>query len=171
MRYKEVFADGFKIPAPPTDLNCEPCSKSKSVHRKPSPTYNKAEKPFELIHTDLHGPFPCKSAGGKHYFVVFVDDATRFIWVRFLAKKSDLLQEYTNFLTFIRTQFDANIKRIRSDNGGEYTGHGFEELNKKHGIVHEFTPPYSHESNGLAERVMRTLLTIVRSMVAGAKTP
>ncbi|KAE8892459.1 hypothetical protein PF005_g19859 [Phytophthora fragariae] len=47
------------------------------------------------------------------------------------------------------------IKRIRSDNGGEYTGRLFKEYLSKQGIRHEKTVPYTPQQNGLAERMNR----------------
>ena len=49
------------------------------------------------------------------------------------------------------------IKRIHTDNGGEYIGADFEALCKSHGIIHETTSPYTLEHNGIAERYNRML--------------
>ena len=51
-------------------------------------------------------------------------------------------------------QLNKKIKRLRSDRGGEYE---LKQVNEfcEHGIIHETTPPYSPESNGVAERKNR----------------
>ena len=44
---------------------------------------NQKEK-LELVHTDVWGPAQVSSLGGSHYYVTFIDDATRKLWVYFL---------------------------------------------------------------------------------------
>ena len=58
-----------------------------------------------------------------------------------------------------------------TDNGGEYTSARFEELLKCEGIRHERTIPRTPEQNGVAERMNRTLVEMVRSMLSDAKLP
>ena len=43
----------------------------------------KSEK-LELVHTDVWGPAQVSSFGGSHYYVTFIDDATRKILFYFL---------------------------------------------------------------------------------------
>ena len=38
------------------------------------------------------------------------------------------------------------------------------------GIIHIKTPPYSHESNGVAERLNRTIRVMVRAMLEDVRT-
>ena len=54
-------------------------------------------------------------------------------------------------------QKDAKVRRIRMDNGDEYTGGEFEALCYEHGIIHETISPYMLENNAVAERYNRTL--------------
>ena len=63
------------------------------------------------------------------------------------------------------------LKVLRSDNGGEYTSKEFEEHLKSNGIVHQRTIPKCPEQNGTAERQNRTLMEMVRSMLASSKLP
>ena len=55
-------------------------------YRKKSST--RASRKLELIHSDLCGPFPTNSVSGSRYFIIFVDDATRYTWVYFLKRKN-----------------------------------------------------------------------------------
>ena len=59
------------------------------------------------------------------------------------------------------------IQRFRTDNGGEYVNTAMMTLLNHYGIIHDRTPPYSHESNGIAERYNRTIITAARSMLTG----
>ena len=59
---------------------------------------------------------------------------------------------------------------IRSDRGGEYvTPVG--DYYAQHGIRHEVTPPYSPQSNGVAERKNRTLKEMMNAMLISSVLP
>ena len=58
-----------------------------------------------------------------------------------------------------------NIGTLRTDNGGEYTSQEFEKYLQENGIKHQTTVPYNPQQNGVAERMNRTLLNMVRSMM------
>ena len=60
---------------------------------------------------------------------------------------------------------------LRSDNGGEYVSTKFEDYLKSEGIHHERTVPKIPEQNGVAERMNRTLVETMRSMLIYAKLP
>ena len=51
----------------------------------------------------------------------------------------------------------------------EYTSAKFENFHKQKGIRHEISAPYSPQQNGVAERMNRTLVESVRSMIFGAR--
>ena len=47
-------------------------------------------KPFEIVHSDVWGPTPVISKGGFAYYVIFVDDYTRYCWIYFLKHKHEV---------------------------------------------------------------------------------
>ena len=59
------------------------------------------------------------------------------------------------------------IQRFRADRGGEYIDAEVKDFFAQEGIIQEPTPSYSHESNGVAERFNRTIITMARAMLAG----
>ena len=63
------------------------------------------------------------------------------------------------------THSGRKIKTLRTDNGGEYTSKEFQLYLEQHGIVHQPTVAYSPQQNGVAERMNRTLMDLVRSML------
>ena len=162
----QLFKDSDMVPRRPPNFYCEDCQMSKSTHHQPGSTIGlTAKRPFELIHSDLSGKFSRQSLGGHWYYLSLIDDATRFAWVRFIHKKSDTKAVVQNFLRYVERQFDAKVKRFRSDNGGEYNSGELQSIFKQNGIVHETSPPYFHEANGTAERFNRTITTAARAMI------
>ena len=63
------------------------------------------------------------------------------------------------------------LKILRMDNGGEYMSMEFSDYLKTEGIRHEFTVPKTPEENRVAERLNRTLIESVRSMLVDAQLP
>ena len=72
---------------------CEPCVKGKS-HRLPFQqcSSNRASRPLELTHSDVCGKIGTASLGVGEYFVTFVDDHMRHVWIYILKYKSEVLQ-------------------------------------------------------------------------------
>lgn len=58
-----------------------------------------------------------------------------------------------------------------ADNGGEYTSSRFEEILATEGIHHKHTIPKTPQQNGVAERMNRTLVEMVQSMLLDSKLP
>jgi transposase InsO family protein len=69
----------------------------------------------------------------------------------------------------LKNQLEKKIKRVRSDQGGEYFSNEFNLFYAEHGIIHERTPPYSPQSNGVAERKNHALTDMVNSMLDTAR--
>jgi hypothetical protein len=141
---------------------------SKSTKHVPKPVGITTKAPLELLHSDLSGKFSTPSLGKSLYYITFIDDFTRYTWVRTLKRKEDSVQAMREVVKEVERQFDSKVKRIKSDNGGEYIAMDSKFL-KEEGIVHDYAPAYSHESNGVAERYNRTIITMVRGMLLGHK--
>ncbi len=67
-----------------------------------------------------------------------------------------------------RTQSPEKIKALRTDNGGEYLSASFQDYLADHGIAHQLTIAYTPQQNGVAERMNRTVINLVRSMLHSA---
>ena len=66
-------------------------------------------------------------------------------------------------------QSGTRCQQLRSDNGGEFTSNALRSWLADHGVNLQTTPPYSLESNGMAERLNRTLQDKCRTMLIAAK--
>jgi transposase InsO family protein len=102
--------------------------------------------------------------GGKRYFMTFIDDCTRFCYVYLLKSKDEALHYFKIYKVEVENQLERKIKRLLSDRGGEYFSTD-SEFCAEHGIIHERTPPYSPQSNGIAERKNRTQTDLVNAML------
>ena len=82
-----------------------------------------------------------------------------------MKSKDEALHYFKIYKAEVENQLERKIKRVRSDRGGEYFSNNFTSFCEEHGIIHERTPPYSPQSNGVAERKNRTLTELVNAML------
>ena len=98
---------------------CNSCQLAKS-HRLPFVNSNsRALKPFELVHTDLWGPSTVNSTFSVRYFLLVIDDYSRYTWLYLLKTKDETLPLFIKFNAMVNTQFNSKIQTIQSDWGGE----------------------------------------------------
>jgi len=76
---------------------------------------------------------------------------------------------FLSYKAEVENQLNRKIKRLRFDRGGEYTL--FNDFCEKEGIIHEVTPPYSPESNEVAERKNKILKEIMNALLVSFSTP
>ena len=148
---------------------CDACCSSKS-HKQPfNICVHKSTRPFELIYSDIWGPAPVTSHFGFQYYVIFVDDFSKYTWLFPLKNKTDVLNTFTEFHKKAERQFSQKICTFQSDWGGE-----FQSLNKylkSYGIHHRVSCPYTPEQNGTAERKHRHLIETSLALLKQASLP
>jgi transposase InsO family protein len=103
--------------------------------------------------------------GGKRYFMTLIDDCTRFCYIYLLKSKDEAQHYFRIYKAEVENQLERKIKHVRTDCGGEYFSNLFTLFCEEHEILHERTPPYSPQSNGVAERKNRTLIDLVNAML------
>ncbi|KAK2443673.1 putative mitochondrial protein [Trifolium repens] len=131
----------------------------------------RASDALGVIHSDICGPFEVATLSGNKYFITFVDEYTRMIWLYTIKLKSEALEVFKMFKLLVEKESGKFIKILRTDGGGEYTSKDFESFCVSLGIKHEVTAPYTPQHNGLAERRNRTILDMARSMIKQKKMP
>jgi hypothetical protein len=62
----------------------------------------------------------------------------------------------------VKIQFSIKIKKLNTDNGGEYVIKVMSSFLQTKGIIHDLSPPYVYESNSPPEHVTCTIVTIVQ---------
>lgn len=106
--------------------------------------------PFQIIHTDMWGPSSVLSLDGFRFYLLIVDEFTRYTWIYPLHAKSEVASVLTQFITLVERQFSTKVKVIQCDNGSKFTV--LRNQCAQHGIVMQHSCPYTNQQNGLVER-------------------
>ena len=119
-RVKQLVSRGLLGSVSNKSFDCMPCQFGKQTALPFNNSVSHALSSFDLIHYDVWGPSPISTPGGSRYFVIFVDDFSRYTWIYLFKNRSELYQIYRDFTKMIETQFSKSIKVFRSDNAQEY---------------------------------------------------
>jgi hypothetical protein len=163
---------GFNISDPESAISCASCAKA-SIRRA---NFKKRPVPDELkagdeIHSDLCGQIVPSSLGGKKYFVTFIDKESDFVFGKTIVRKSEVMEEFLAVRSYILTQIENRVKRFVSDGEGKYVSNDFQSYLKKKGIVHEQSPAYTPQRNGVSERKNLTIMNRVRAILIEKNVP
>ncbi|KAL5824162.1 hypothetical protein ACOSQ3_020225 [Xanthoceras sorbifolium] len=177
-RIKRLVKDGVLSTLNFTNFEtCVDCIKGKQTNKSKKGA-NRSSDILEIIHTDI-----CcldMDSYGQKYFISFIDDYSRYMYLYLLHNKNEALNAFKIFKAEVEKQCGKQIKIVRSDRGGEYYGRytesgqapgPFMRFLQENGIVAQYTMPGSPDQNGVAERRNRTLLDMVRSMLSSSNLP
>jgi len=164
----ESVVDGMKI-SDKVENDCEVCIKGKMTQGKSKVPDAKASAALELVHCDLAGPMDPTSREGFRYTLGFTDDYSGLVSVYFLKGKDDTVEATKRFIADVAPY--GSIKRLRSDNGGEFMSREFKKLMLDNKIKHETSAPRSPHQNGTAERQWRTIFDMAKCQLAESNLP
>ncbi|CAI7831258.1 unnamed protein product [Closterium sp. NIES-53] len=153
-------------PAPP----CLPCVEGRQRAAPHSSSFPPTTAPLQTLHMDVWGPACVSGQGRERYFLLVVDDYTRYTTVFPLCSKGDVSAVLIPWIRTVRLQLrqrfgqDLPVLRLHSDRGGEFSSDLLREFCRGEGITQSYTLPDSPQQNGIAERriglVMETSPTL-----------
>ncbi|CAI7880440.1 unnamed protein product, partial [Closterium sp. NIES-53] len=132
-------------PLPPGPApTCVPCVEGQQRAAPHSSSFPPTEAPLQTLHMDVWGPARVRGQGHEHYFLLVVEDYSR----------------YTSF-------FPLHNK----DRGGEFSSDLLRAFSRAEGIRQTFTLPASPQQNGIAERRIGMVMDVARTSMIHAAAP
>jgi len=151
------------------DHLCDDCKIVKMKRKSHNQETPKANEILEVIHSDIIGPIN-DSYTGKRYIITFIDEKSHKSWIYLMRKKSEAIDIIIKFINQLNNTFDGkNVKIFKSDNAKEYKNKKIIEFCEEKGIRKVYSPPYSPENNGIAERFNQTLISCAKTLLFWSK--
>jgi len=127
---KRGIIEGIKLVDDGATITCKACEQAKATRKE---IWKEHEAPLAdalgtEVHSDVWGPSPVPSLGGRRYYVTFTDDYSCHTWLTAMHMKDEMLAAYKAYAAWLSTQHGVKIKWLRSDRGGEYTGGAFSKF-------------------------------------------
>jgi hypothetical protein len=119
---KDGAIEGIEINESSNLKSCDSCEYAKAICKAICKVWEVlcTTRFGDEIHMDLWGPSPVQSPGGMEYYASFTDDNTRYTCLYLLRRKDETFEAYKSFEAWAETQHKSKIKRLHSDEGGEY---------------------------------------------------
>jgi len=152
---------------------CEDCIFGKHTAHPYNDNKSREKEVLKRVYIDIWGPSQVQSAGGALYFMIILDGFSSYRTVTFLKSKSVeiTLKVFKGFQAEAERQTGKRLKRVWLDMGREWYNNAWESYRDEQGLEFEFTIPYAHQQNGVAERSMRIILDRTRTALAESGLP
>ncbi|CAI7786056.1 unnamed protein product [Closterium sp. NIES-54] len=159
-------------PAPPC-LSCVEVQQSTAPHSSFPSTTN----PLQTLYMDVWGPAHVTVQDRERYFLLVIDDYTRYTMVFPLRSKDEVLDVLIPWIRAVHLQLrerfreDLPVLRLHSDRGGEFSSDLLREFCHGEGILQSITLPASPQQNGVAERRIGLVMEVARTSMIHAAAP
>ncbi|CAI7847443.1 unnamed protein product, partial [Closterium sp. NIES-54] len=156
---------------------CVPCVEGRQRAAPHSSQFPPTEAPLQTLHMDVWGPARVRGQGHEHYFLLVVDDYSRYTAVFPLRSKGDVTEVLVDWIRAARLQLrqsfgsDFPVLRLHSDRGGEFSSGLVGAYCRARGIRQTFMLPDSPQQNGIAERRIGMVMDVARTSMMHAAAP
>ncbi|CAI7909522.1 unnamed protein product [Closterium sp. NIES-54] len=165
-------------PLPPGPApTCVPCVEGRQRAAPHSSEFPPTEAPLQTLHMDVWGPARIRGQGHERYFLLVVDDYSRYTTVFPLRSKGDVTEVLIDWIRIAHLQLrerfgsDFPVLRLHSDRGGEFSSTCLGAFCRAEGIRQTFTLPASPQQNGIAERRIGMVMDVARTSMIHAAAP
>ncbi|CAI7869722.1 unnamed protein product [Closterium sp. NIES-53] len=165
-------------PLPPGPApTCVPCVEGRQRAAPHSSEFSPTEAPLQTLHMDVWGPARVRGQGHERYFLLVVDDYSRYTTVFPLRSKGEVTEVLIVWIRTARLQLrerfgsDFSVLRLHSDRGGEFSSDLLRAFCRAEGIRQTFTLPASPQQNGIAERRIGMVMDVARTSMIHAAAP
>jgi transposase InsO family protein len=138
---------------------CEACLAGK--HRRspfPHQAQRRATEVLHLLHGDICGPITPPTPSGNRYFLLLVDDYSRYMWICLLSTKDVAADAIKRVQAAAERKTGKKLQALRTARGGEFAATDFVKYCVELGVHRQLTASCSPQQNGVVERCNQTVV-------------
>ncbi|CAI7798014.1 unnamed protein product [Closterium sp. NIES-53] len=176
-----VLVSGLPRSLPPLPLGpaptCVPCVEGRQRAAPHSSEFPPTEAPLQTLHMDVWGPARVRGQGHERYFLLVVDDYSRYTTVFPLRSKGEVTEVLIDLIRAARLRLresfgsDFPVLRLHSNRGKEFSSARLGAFCRAQSIRQTFTLPASPQQNGIAERRIGMVMDVARTSMIHAAAP
>jgi hypothetical protein len=102
-----------------------------------------AERLLEFVHGNLCGNISPPTPAENQYFLLMVDDKSRFVSIVLLPMKDRAPEAIKSFQLKAEVETRQKLRGLCTDHGGEFNSVSFLEYCRGQGVQRQLTAPYS----------------------------
>ncbi|CAI7834621.1 unnamed protein product [Closterium sp. NIES-53] len=161
------------LPAPP----CLPCFEGQQRAAPHSSSFPSTTATLQTLHMDVWGPARVSGQGRERYFLLVVDDYTRYTTVFPLRSKGEVSAVLIPWIRTLRLQLrerfgqDLPVLRLHFNRGGQFSSDLLREFCRGEGILQSFTLLDSPQQNGISERRIGLVMEVAHTSMIHAAAP
>jgi transposase InsO family protein len=123
------------------------------------------QKQLELIHGDLCGPVTLATPGGWRYFLLLVDDASRYMSAVLLSSKDAAAYAIKKVQAEAEKESGHKLRVLHTNNSGEFTITEFAAYCTDEGIKCHFFAPHLPQQNGVVEHHNQIVVAMAQALL------
>jgi hypothetical protein len=123
------------------------------------------------VHRDLCGPVTTATSGGRRYFLLLIDDLSRYMWVVVLDSKGEATNAIRRAQAVAEVECGSKLRVLRTDNGGEFTTTEFASYYTDEGVQRHYSASYNPQQNGVIERRNQTVVGMAQDLLKQREMP
>jgi transposase InsO family protein len=103
--------------------------------------------------------------GGRRYFLLLIDDLSRYMWVVVLGSKGEVVDAIRCAQAAAEAECGRKLRVLRTDNGDEFTAAEFASYCTDEGVQRHYSAPYNPQQNGVIERRNQAVVGMARALL------
>jgi transposase InsO family protein len=104
------------------------------------------------VHRDLCGPVTPATPAARRYFLLLIDDLSRYMWVVVRGSKGEAVDAIRRTQAAAEAECGRKLRVLCTDNGGEFMVAEFTSYCANEGVQRHYSALYSPQQNGIIER-------------------
>ncbi|CAI7916930.1 unnamed protein product [Closterium sp. NIES-54] len=165
-------------PLPPGPApTCITCVEGRQRAAPHSSSFPPTEAPLQTLHMDVWGPARVYGQGHGRYFLLVVENYSRYTTVFPLRSKGEVTEVLIDWIRGALRQLsegfgsDLPVLSLHSDRGGEFASDLLRAFCRLEGIRQTFTLPASPQQNGIAERRIGMVMDVAPDKLSSDAVP